>query len=176
MSDFFQRITEDQGTVEDLIRKIPGFKGYFAKQDRRAADRLLREYIARRFETQLSEFNRLQRELIDAGGIMYMEQAQRIDLKLRTFIDRIESAAQGYAGLFAAVKVREADLEQLYAFDNGLLAYQDQLSTGLNQLEEAIGSDGVKDVLRQLESVVTEANETFKRRVEVLQSMSSQAV
>ena len=172
MADFFQRITEDQGAVEDLVRKIPGFKGYFERQDRRAADRLLREHVARGFGSQLAEFNRLQRELVDEGGLRYMERAQRIDTKLRTFIDRIESAAQGYAGLFDAIKVTEDDLQRLYAFDSALLLYQDQLAAGLAQLEGAIGTDGVEDVLEQLESVVSEANRTFDRRVEAIQGLS----
>ena len=43
MPDFYQKIQADQGAVEDLVRQIPGFKGYFEKQDRRAADRLLRD-------------------------------------------------------------------------------------------------------------------------------------
>ncbi len=171
MADFYQKITESQGSVEDLIRKIPGFSGYFEKQDRRAADRLLREHLARAFEDQLAEFTRLQKELIDKTGLTYMERVQGIDTKLRTFIDRIQSAAQGYAGLFDAVKVKEDALARIYAFDNALLGYEQQLETGLASLEFAVlGDEGnVENVLRQLDSVVTEANNTFKRRVEAMQ-------
>ncbi len=171
MADFFQLITEGQGTVEDLIRKIPGFKGYFEKQDRRAADRLLREHLVRVFEAQMAEFTRLQKALVSEGGLRHMEAVQAIDIKLRTFIDRIESAAQGYAGLFDAVKVDEAALARVYAFDNALIVYQEQFATGLQRLQEVLGTEEVASVLRQLDSVVTEANNTFKRRVEAMQGM-----
>jgi len=169
MADFFRRITEEQGTLEDLARKIPGFKGYFEREDRRAADRLLREHLVRVFSELLAEFGRLQNEILNTGGIGYMERAQAVDAKLRTFIDRIESAPQGYAGLFDAIKVREEALARLYAFDNALLTYQEQFAAGLEQLEAAIGSGEVEGVLRQLDSVVTEANNTFKRRIEAMQ-------
>jgi hypothetical protein len=82
MADFFQKVTENQGTVEDLIRKIPGFKGYFEKEDRRAADGLLREQLVRQFEEVRTEFTRLQRELIDSGGILLRMNVENTNLEI----------------------------------------------------------------------------------------------
>lgn len=175
MADFYQKITEEYGSLEKLAQKIPGFGGYMELNDRRAADRLLRERLARVFEEQLTRFTRLQRDLVEAGGIQYMERVQLIDTKLRTFIDRVKTAALGYAGVFDPIKVREEELQRLYAFDNALLTYQDQLAAGLSQLEEVIGTEEVGGVLRQLENVVTEANNTFKRREEAMQQLSASA-
>jgi hypothetical protein len=172
MVDFFQKIVQDQGSVEDLVRKIPGFKGYFEKQDRRAADRLLREHLVKGFEQQLEEFGRLQRELVASGGLKYMERVQTIDTKMRTFIDRIESAPQGYAGLFDAIKVREEALARVYAFDYALLAYQDQLAQGLSALEDSLGGESVEAVLKQLDKVVREASKALDKRSEVMQGLS----
>ncbi len=171
MADFFRRVTESQGAVEDLVRRLPGFKGYFDRQDRRAADRLLREHLVRVFEEQLGEFTRLQKELIGTGGIVHMERARTIDTKIRMFIDRIESAAQGYAGLFDAVKIREAELARVYAFDNALLSYQGQFAEGLARLWEVVGTGQVDGVLSQLDGIVTEANNAFGLRVEVMQGL-----
>jgi hypothetical protein len=168
---FFSRIKESQGTVEDVMRKLPGFKGYFAKQDRRAADRLLREHIVQEFEKLHREFTRLQNKLVDSGGIMYMERVSRIDTMLQTFIDRVRTAQQGYAGLFDAVKIREAELDRVYAFDNGLLVYTEQIRVGLERLDEVIGGDGVDDVVEQLEDAVKEVAELFRQRVEVMRGL-----
>jgi hypothetical protein len=171
MADFYQKITDMQGTLEDLIRKVPGFNGYLEKEDRRAADRLLRDQIARRFEELLTEFTRVQQQVVEKTGLQHMERIQGIDTKLRTFIDRIESAAQGYAGIFDPIKVREEGLARLYAFDNALLIYQDQFSKGLQQLEQSLASNEVTPVLNQLDQIVIEANNTFLRRVEALQGL-----
>ncbi len=172
MADFFQKITEQQGTVEDLLRKIPGFKGYLEKNDRRDADRLLREQLARTFEDLLAEFGGLQKEIVEATGLEHMERTQSIDTKLRTFIDRIQSAAQGYAGLFDAIKIKEDALARVYAFDNALFAYAEQFKVGLEAVSGAIETDDLKKMLRQLESVVNEANKTFKRRIEAMQDLN----
>ncbi len=171
MADFYKRVTEMQGTVEDLVRQVPGFKGYFEKQDRRAADRLLREKLVRGLNEQMQEFTRIQRRLIDAGGMKYMGRVQSIDTRLGTLIDKIDSAPQGYAGLFDAVKVDEQVLASVYAFDSGLLAYQDQLASGLKALADAVGTDGVDHVLDQLDGLVGEMSGMFGRRVDVLRGV-----
>lgn len=176
MVDFYQKITDMQKLPEDVIRFIPGLKQMFEKEDRRQADRLLREHIALQYDELLGEFNKLQRKMMDKGGLSGMEQAQRIDGKLQTFIDRIRSAAEGYSGVFDAVKIDADALERVYAFDHALLSYKDQFSTGLMEMDKAIGTDAITDVLYQLEEVVTEANNTFKRRVEAMQGISQDAV
>jgi hypothetical protein len=171
MADFYQKITDMQGTLEDIVRKVPGFSGYLEKDDRRAADRLLRDQIARRFEELLTEFTRVQQQVVEKTGLQYMERIQGIDTKLRTFIDRIESAAQGYAGLFDSIKIKEDGLVRLYAFDNALLTYQDQFSSGVAQLEQSLDGGEVTPILNQLDQIAIEANNTFLRRVEAIQGL-----
>jgi len=175
MPDFYEKIIGMQGSVEQLVRKVPGFKGYFEREDRRMADRLLREKLVVVFGGQLSELSRLQKQLIDAGGMEYMERLRAIDSRLRTFIDKIQSASSGYAGLLDAVKVDEVALVRVYAFDNALFAYQDQLATGLRRLGETIESDRVSDVLAELEMLVSELMDTFNRRGEAMRGMEDSA-
>src|SRR5687767_10446834 len=107
MTDFFQTTTDIKTTLEDIFRTVHSFSGYLEKQDRRAADELLRKHLVRVFEEQLTEFDRVKQRLMSASGLTYMERVQGIDTKLRTFIDRIQTAARGYAGVFDAVKVKE---------------------------------------------------------------------
>jgi hypothetical protein len=171
MTDFYQRIVDMQGSVEDLARKVPGFKGYFEKQDRRAADKLLRAKLSRMFGEQLSEFVRVQKKLVDGGGMKHMGKVQGIQTRLQTLIDKIDSAPRGYAGLFDSVKVDEQALASVYAFDNGLFVYHDQLASGLKALVDVIGTDGVGKVLDQLDDLSAEISNTFARRVDVLQGL-----
>ena len=61
MSDFFGRVTSDQDPFKKLASYIPGFSGYIERQNRRAADKLLRDTVARRYEElykRLSEIGR----------------------------------------------------------------------------------------------------------------------
>lgn len=172
MSDFYKRITDMQGSVESVVRKVPGFKGYFERQDRRAADKLLRDKLVREFQAQLAGFSRLQVKLVDSGGMKYMSRVQALNTRLQTLIDKIESAPQGYAGLFDATKVNEDTLKGVYALDNGMLMYEDQLASGLKSFGDAIGTDGIDGVLDQLEALVTDMTNTFARRIDALQGLA----
>jgi hypothetical protein len=172
MSDFYKRITDMQGSVELIVRKVPGFKGYFERQDRRAADKLLRDKLVREFQAQLADFSRLQVKLVDSGGMSYMSRVQAINTRLQTLIDKIESAPQGYSGVFDATKVSEDTLRGVYALDNGLLMYEDQLATGLKSLGDAIGTEAVSGVLDQLDALVGEMSNTFAKRIDAMQGLA----
>ena len=50
MSDLFDKVTGDQDVFKKLASKIPGFNGYIERQNRRAADKILREAVADRYE------------------------------------------------------------------------------------------------------------------------------
>ena len=60
----------------------------------------------------------------------------------------------------------------MYAFDSALLIYHSQFADGLQQFEASIGGEGTKEILRQLDSIVTEANNTFKERSEVMRGLA----
>ena len=44
--DFRERIKRDPNPLQKLITAIPGFPGYLAREQRRDADKLLREFLA----------------------------------------------------------------------------------------------------------------------------------
>ena len=45
----------------------------------------------------------------------------RGNTRLQTLIDKVKTAAQGYAGFFDAVKVKEDELDTLYELDNNMM-------------------------------------------------------
>ena len=67
MSDFFDKVTEDRDPLKKLLSKIPGFKGYVERGDRRLSDKLLRETIANEYEAHYQRISGLQRDLISQG-------------------------------------------------------------------------------------------------------------
>lgn len=173
MPDLYDKIESMQGGLEDLARKIPGFKGYLEKEDRREADKLLREQIVRVFEGLETQLNQHAKRLVDAGGLAHMERVQSVNSKFRTFIDRVESAPRGYAGLFDAIKVKEAELARLYAFDNALLDFEGRFETAIEQFGAAIDAgEGIEAAVAALDDLMLEANETFKERVDVLTALA----
>jgi hypothetical protein len=170
MADLYDKIKDSQGLLGKIASVIPGFSGYMNRETRRDADKLLRETIANRYSEQLSRISDLQVQLVSSGGIDWVDDLQDSATRLRRFIDMVRTAAYGYAGLFDAVKVNEAELAKLYQFDLALLDNVSKVAAAIDNVEASIGGDGMAAAVRNLSSVVAEANITYERRKEVLTS------
>ena len=108
--DFFHRVAN----------MIPGYTGYQDKERRREADKELRMFLARRFREQHSELMRVQQQIARSRHLEQIAEVDRLGGVLQRFIDKLETATQGYAGLFDPITIQEAELDQLYTFDAAL--------------------------------------------------------
>lgn len=169
MSNFFQKVTSQADPFKKLLAYIPGFNGYVERQNRRDADKVLRETVARRFEEQWSRVSNLQVDLVNGGMIQYVDDLEKAALQLRTFIDKISHAARGYSGVFDAVKINEKELEAIYQFDVAFFQLGDQLKSGVDNLEASLADEtALPASIRNLVSIARLAVETFERRSEVV--------
>ncbi len=169
MSDFFQKVTSQIDPFKKLVSYIPGFSGYVERQNRRDADKILRETVARRFEEQWSRVSNLQVELVSNGMIKYVDDIEKATLQLRTFIDKISTAARGYSGLFDAVKINEKELEAIYQYDLAFFDLGDQIKNGVDNLEASLADEtALPASIRNIVSLARLAVETFERRSEVV--------
>ena len=171
MDQLQEVVASGKGGFESLIEKIPGIKGYKAKEDRRSTDKLVRETVAARLEEEWARISALQRQLLKAGALGPMGDLESPALKIRQFIDRIRTAAYGYAGLMDAVKVDEAALNQLYDYDLYLFSLVDEVRKRLDTIEAGIGGPETElnRAIQELTKVAAEMVTAFNRRSEVVQ-------
>ncbi len=169
MSDLFDQVTGDQDPIKRIASKIPGFGGYIERQNRRAADKLLREQIAAHFTELWKRVGNLQQDFAsDMSMIKYLDDLEKAAVKLQTFTDKVSGAAYGYSGFFDAVKINEEELTKLYDFDMSLLAFEDEISRAIDNIAASVGTDGLDAAVRHLISQTRELVSTFERRDEVL--------
>ena len=169
MTDMYQNVTGQLDPFKRLASNIPGFKGYIERQSRRDADKLVRDTVARRFTELWTRASNLQKELIGAGKIEFVDDMEQAALQLRTFIDKISTAARGYAGFFDAVKINEKELEQLYNFDLAFLDLSDQVSHALDNVEASLADEAaLPAAIRNIISLARQAVETLNRRTEAI--------
>jgi hypothetical protein len=138
------------------------------RQSRRDADKLLRDTIADYYDEQWQRISSLQRQFISAGEIQYVDDLEAAAIKLRQFIDRIRRAPRGYSSLFAAVKINEAELTQLYVYDAAMLDMVDEVSTAIDNVEASMGSDGLVAAIRELTNIAQQCVDVYNRRSEVV--------
>jgi hypothetical protein len=176
MSDPLGKITEGKDLIGKIRNTVSGFLGYFDRETRRDADRLLRGEIAKRYEEQWSRISSLQRQLISGGQLKYLDDLEEAAIKMRIFSDRVARAAYGYGGFFDVVRIHSEELEKLYEYDIALLENVDNIARAIDNVEASIDTDGLPAAIRHLIALGQEALDAFDRRSEVILATDSTAL
>ena len=128
--------------LDDLLQRIPNYRGYREKEDRRDADRRVREHLVRVYSAQADRIDQVARDLATQRRIQDVGPVDAFARSLKHFIDRVRTATSGYGGLFSDRNVDEVALDQLRRFDESLLVGADELEAPIAQLEQAAASGG----------------------------------
>jgi len=164
----FQKITNSMDIFKKIASKIPGFKGYVERQNRRDSDKLIRDTIYRRFRELEDRISDLQVEFINQGEIKYTDDLEKAALRLRTFADRVRTAPRGYSSLFEAIKINEAELAKLYEYDATLLDKAEEVGRAIDNIQASVGTDGLPAAIRNLQTLSKECIKAYDRRQEVV--------
>ncbi len=157
------------GGVERTISGLPGIKGYREKEMRREADKQVRDQLAHALAERRTKITAMQRDLLDAGGLLWMDDIERTVGRLQLLIDRIRTAARGYAGFFDLQQVKEAELDKLAQFDQALSDELPKLDERVAALQQAItANEGIKEAIQAISDLLGRVNETFGRRSDVM--------
>lgn len=171
MNDILERVTGESDFIKKILSKLPGFKGYVERENRRNADKLLRESIAARFENLWRRISSLQKEAISNGEIEKIDDLESSAIKLRQFIDRVKTASYGYAGFFDVIKVNTEELDAIYRYDLQLLELEDEISRAIDNVGTSFGTDGLPAAIRHLTTLSQNCLDIFNQRKEVIVKM-----
>ena len=162
---FVDRAEERMGAIERLLKGLPFVREYNDKELRREADHRLRQALVTELEQEKQRLYDVQKKLLRGGGLAYMDDADGAIQRLQTLIDRIKTASYGYAGLFAAVKIEEEQLDALHRFDLALAERAQEIGERLSQLEAASTSrDAIGPAIEAVSDTVTELQRLFDKR------------
>jgi hypothetical protein len=100
---------------------VPGFRGYKLREQRREADRIVRDYIYRALQHSRDDFMSCLQSLTDAKASELVEPMSRLIAKLDTVAEKINRASYGYSGFFDSVKVEQAELDNMLGYDTQLM-------------------------------------------------------
>jgi len=129
--------TQNRGTIESVLRRIPGFRGYLEKEYRRESDTLQREWLADCLVRAKRSLDEHTRALAEAGSIDTLPQWDRVRLRIDKLSARIRGAMRGYSGFFDLVQVDEALLDKIYDYDAKLVDEVEQFGKTLESLSTA---------------------------------------
>lgn len=174
MDDLYNKIVRERGSWENLAQKIPGFEGYMEMSARREADRMIREHVAGKFKMQLDRIPQIERDLMAAaGGLQLMDRTKNLKIRLDNLQRRIASDTPGYSGFFANNKIGSDDLQRVYAFDEAMTRYADDLAVKLDDLAKAVAAnEDTIGALAAVETLLQEAGQAYDLRDDILKGLA----
>ncbi len=130
--------------LECLARLVPGIGSYKDKERRRDSDKRVRTTLAERLDACRKSVEGVIGKLQAEKQFDSLDDLGRLQRKLHQAADAIRFAKYGYSGMFDAVKIDEAKLDELYAFD---IALAESVS-GLQAAAGGLKSMSSKDIDR----------------------------
>jgi len=116
-----ERVQADEKPLERLMLIIPGYRGYKLREERREADRIVRDYIYRALERSRDDLMGCFQSLSDAKVSELIEPMNRLIARIDTIAEKINRASYGYSGFFDSIKVNEPELDNMLAYDTQMM-------------------------------------------------------
>lgn len=173
MTDLYDKIVSERNSFENLLSKIPGFRGYMEMSTRREADRMIRDHVAKQYQGLINKFETLEREMARGSGLMLMDRTRSTKGKIDLIRARIATDTPGYSGFFATNKIDADDLEKIYAFDAAMVSYADQLAEKIDALSTSVTTgQGIPEALAEVDRIAQEAGQAYDLRDSVLKGLA----
>ena len=157
----------EKNFLEKIASYIPGIAGYRERESRRETDRRLREFLASRLDEGRGALQSLRNKATDAGEMKALDAIGRLDRALQKSVSSLRYADYGYSGVFDQMKIGQAELEQIYAYDMALVAdvvgMSDKLrATGAAAVDPA-GIAALAEAADQLDLKVARRREVLEK-------------
>ena len=157
----------EKNFLEKIASYIPGVAGYREREARRETDRRIREFLAGRLDEGRAGLNVLRNQATDAGEFKALDALGKLDRILQKSVSSLRYADYGFSGLFDQLKIREAELDQVYAYDAALVtdvvALADTLRAGSATVPEVAALVALAGTAEQLDLRIARRREIFEK-------------
>lgn len=153
---------------------LPGFRGYKLREQRREADRIVRDYAYRTLEKSCDDLTAVFQSLSDAKASELLEPMNRLTAKLDRVAEKINHASYGYSGFFDAVKIEERELDNMLAYDSQLMDLVRKFAQDTSQVKSAAAGGSLENARmsqQSLDSELSNLEQAFDQRKAVIESV-----
>lgn len=158
-------------TTTRLLNAVPGYSGYRAKEDRRDADKSVRNRLAEELGSRAERIERIAAGLANQRKLSEVGPVNDLATSVRYLRDRINTASYGYGGLFSNRDINADVLDQIRLFDESLFASVDLIDGAVSTLEQTVTSGGdLGSTVAAAKVIVNNAGDRFDLRSRVVES------
>jgi hypothetical protein len=169
-----ERVQESEKLLERVMLVLPGFRGYKLREQRREADRIVRDYIYRVLEQSRTDLTSCFQALSDSKTTELIEPMNRLLAKLDRIAEKINHASYGYSGFFDSVKIEEPELNNMLAYDTQLMDLARKLSTTTASFKNDLSQGKLENagtVQRDLDGALGGLESAFDQRKSVIEGV-----
>lgn len=116
-----ERVQESEKLLERIMLVLPGFRGYKQREQRREADRIVRDHIYDVLEDARDDLDKCLQGLSDSKARELIEPMNRLIAIVDRVAEKVNHASYGYSGFFDSVKIEEPELDRMLAYDTQLM-------------------------------------------------------
>jgi len=167
-------VQESEKLLERLMLVLPGFRGYKLREQRREADKIVRNHIYDALEQSRSDMTKSLQTLVDSKATELVEPTNRLIAILDRVAEKINHASYGYSGFFDSIKIEEPELDRMLAFDTQLMDSVRKFGDSVRSLRDALGqgkSENLRSMQDSIESALRDLEATFDQRKMVIEGV-----
>jgi hypothetical protein len=132
MAKVREMLREQRSALERLGARVPGFRGYLGREERREADKILRDYGASRLERVVRDLE----DVIAKAALEEMGEFQELVTQVEKLRAELRFADRGYSGFFDEQKLDgDAALDAVYAQDERIVAQVEELASQVTETD-----------------------------------------
>lgn len=153
---------------------LPGFRGYKLKEQRREADRIVRNYIYEVMERSRDDLTTSLQALTDNKLTELWEPTNRLIAKVDRVAEKINHASYGYTGFFDSVRIEEPDLDRMLDYDSQLMDLAkkvSELTTSLRNNLTQSKFDDARNAQQQVDSSIDGLELAFDQRKSIIEGV-----
>jgi hypothetical protein len=125
MAKVRETLRNQRGALERLIARVPGFRGYLDREERREADKRLRDYGAERLERVVRDLN----GVIAKASLDEIGEQQELVTQVEKLRAELRFADRGYSGFFDEAKLdSDTALDAVYTQDERIVEQVEEIS------------------------------------------------
>jgi DNA repair ATPase RecN len=169
-----ERVQESEKLLERIMLAVPGFRGYKLREQRREADRIVRDYIYRALEQSRDNLTGCLQALSDSKALDLMEPMNRLLAKLDRIAEKINHASYGYSGFFDSIKIEEVELDKMLSYDTQLMDLVRKFSATTASFKSDLTQnklENARTAQKDLEASVANLESTFDERKSVIEGV-----
>ncbi|HSR09965.1 MAG TPA: hypothetical protein VLS90_00870 [Thermodesulfobacteriota bacterium] len=159
--------------VEKWLAKIPGVRTYRDREHRRETDKKLREHLGSILQQSRTQLKKVAYDLSARGDMKSLQGLDRLSSHIQQAADSIRYASYGYSGIFDLEKIREDELDRLYAFDLSLAEDLDRIGKAVGEIGAADSPETRDQKIQEADRLVDSVEARFNERREYMSKAPS---